>query len=94
MVNKLGDGMNEEFQTLPTAIDIAGTSPADAGIHPLDSVIGTEWHAVFEVLDPFVAPRAELEDLHRTAPNSRARDWLTGIMDTRRMIAAVTGIPF
>ncbi|MEX3960195.1 hypothetical protein [Trinickia sp. EG282A] len=86
--------MTDGFKPLPTAIDIAQDSQEKEGIHPLASVEGTEWHQVFDLLDPFIAARAELEEMWRTAPNRRAQDWLTGIMDYRKMLAAVTGNPF
>jgi len=86
--------MTDGFKSLPTAIDIADASSEQGSQHPLASVEGTDWHQVFDVLDPFIASRDELEELHRSAPNRRAQDWLTGIMDTRKMYSVVTGIPF
>ena len=86
--------MAEGFKPLPTAIDIASQSKDEEGVHPLASVEGTDWHHEFELIDPFIASRAELEDLRKSAPNRRAADWLTGIMDTRKMYAVVTGNPF
>jgi len=86
--------MTDGFKPLPTAIEIANQYVDSNSTHPLASVEGTEWHQVFDVLDPYIAPREELEELHRSAPNRRAQDWLTGIMDTRKMFAFVTGRPF
>lgn len=86
--------MTDGFKSLPTAIDIATESALPESIHPLESVKDTDWYQIFELMDPFIASRDELEELSRTAPNRRAQDWLAGIMDTRKMFAVVTGIPF
>jgi hypothetical protein len=86
--------MTDGFKPFPTAIEIAGQSHDADSTHPLASVEGTDWHHEFELIDPFIATRKELEDLWLTAPNRRAQDWLTGIMDTRRMYSVVTGNPF
>ncbi|PCE30074.1 hypothetical protein [Burkholderia ubonensis] len=86
--------MIDGFKPLPSAIEIADESQSMDGIHPLSSVEGTEWHRVFDLLDPFIASRDELEELRSSAPNRRAQDWLTGIIDTRKMYAIVTGNPF
>jgi hypothetical protein len=86
--------MTDGFKPLPTAIEIAEESKDKEGVHPLASVEGTDWHHEFELIDPFIATRTELEELWQTAPNRRAQDWLTGIMDTRKMYAVVTGSPF
>ena len=86
--------MTEGFKPLPTAIDIASESNDDDGVHPLKSVEGTDWHHEFELIDPFIATRDELEYLRRTAPNRLAAAWIIGIMDTRKMYAVVTGNPF
>ncbi|RDU98737.1 hypothetical protein [Trinickia dinghuensis] len=86
--------MTDGFKPFPTAIDIAAESKEKDGTHPLASVEGTDWHLEFELIDPFIATRKELEELWESAPNRRAQDWLTGIMDTRRMYAVVTGNPF
>ncbi|PMS17093.1 hypothetical protein C0Z18_21815 [Trinickia dabaoshanensis] len=86
--------MTDGFKPFPTAIEIAEQSADADCTHPLASVEGTDWHHEFELIDPFIATRKELEELWLTAPNRRAQDWLTGIMDTRRMYAVVTGNPF
>jgi hypothetical protein len=79
--------MTDQFQPLPSAIEIAATEPTGDNTSPLASVEGTEWHQVFDILDPFIAKRDELAELHETAPSRRAQDWIVGLMDMRSMDA-------
>jgi hypothetical protein len=77
--------MTDQFQPLPSAIEIAATDSTSDATSPLASVEGTDWHQVFDILDPFIAKRDELAELHETAPNRRAQDWIVGLMDIRAM---------
>jgi hypothetical protein len=77
--------MTDQFQPLPSAIEIAATDSTSDATNPLASVEGTDWHQVFDILDPFIAKRDELAELHETAPNRRAQDWIVGLMDIRAM---------
>ena len=79
--------MTDQFQPLPSAIEIAANEPTGDNTSPLASVEGTEWHQVFDILDPFIAKRDELAELHETAPSRRAQDWIVGLMDMRSMDA-------
>ena len=84
------DGQTE---WLPSARDIA--VPSVKASHALSSVAGTDWHRGFvDRVDWFIAARNILEEFRDSAPNGRARDWLQGIIDTRLMMAFVTGIKF
>lgn len=79
--------MTDQFQPLPSAIEIAASDFTSDTTNPLASVEGTEWHQVFDILDPFIAKRDELAELHETAPSRRAQDWIVGLMDIRAMDA-------
>jgi hypothetical protein len=79
--------MTDQFQPLPTAIEIAASDSTTDTTNPLASVEGTEWYQVFDILDPFIAKRDELAELHETAPSRRAQDWIVGLMDIRAMDA-------
>jgi len=85
--------MTESYK-LPSALDIVADSYTGDPNHPLESAANTDWVRIFDTLDPFIADRETLEELKDTAPTSRAKDWLWGIIDTRKMYAAVTGNPF
>jgi hypothetical protein len=65
--------MTDGFKPLPTAIEIAEESKAKEGVHPLASVEGTDWHHEFELIDPFIATRTELEELGRPPPIAAPR---------------------
>lgn len=85
--------LDDKFVPLPSAQDIAAASGKAS--HPLSSVEGTDWHSEFcDLVDPFIAARDVLEEFRESAPNGRTRDWLQGIIDTRQMMAFVTGIKF
>jgi len=86
--------MIDGFKKLPTATDFSKGAEGKEVVHPLKSVASTDWYQIFDQVDPFVASHDELEELWKNAPSRRAQDWLTGVMDTRRMIAVVTGIKF
>lgn len=86
--------MSDHLQPLPTVREIQQSAQSHDYTHPLSSVEKTEWYFIFDTLDPFAAPRSDLEKLSQTSPNLRARDWLRGVIDVREMIAAVTGAPF
>jgi hypothetical protein len=52
------------------------------------------WLQDFEDLDPFVAVRADVEDLIQRAPTAFASGMLCGIFMFRQQLAAVTGREF
>ncbi len=86
--------MSDRQKPFSTMLKIEWETQVHDFTHPLESVKETDWYLIFEVLDPLVAPRKELEELSRGAPNLLVRAWLRGIMDAREKIALVTGIPF
>ncbi|HWS26698.1 MAG TPA: hypothetical protein VN259_09040 [Xanthomonadales bacterium] len=53
-----------------------------------------QWYQEFEDIDPFVADRADVEDLVRRAPTEFASGMLCGILMFRQQLAAMTGREF
>jgi hypothetical protein len=83
----------EEFH-LPTSLDIVNQAKSGELGHPLKSAEQTDWYVQLDHIDVFIADRETLEALAKTAPSTRCHDWLQGIIDTRSMFAAVTGVQF
>ncbi|CAN7783455.1 hypothetical protein LJR296_008190 [Cupriavidus necator] len=83
----------EEF-SLPTSLDIVQQATCGEHGHPLSTAMQTDWAIQLDLIDVFAAPRDTLIELQQSAPSKRCHDWLQGIIDTRSMVAAVTGVPF
>ncbi|BDB30456.1 MULTISPECIES: hypothetical protein [Cupriavidus] len=83
----------EEF-SLPTSLDIVQHAACGEHGHPLSTAMQTDWATQLDLIDVFAASRDTLTELQQSAPSRRCHDWLQGIIDTRCMVAAVTGVPF
>lgn len=79
---------------LASALDIVENSLFGMPDHPMTAVKDTEWAQSLEDVDIFIAEREVLFQYLESAPTSQVKSWLVGIINTRQMLAAVTGIPF
>ncbi|MCC6143752.1 MAG: hypothetical protein IT368_08085 [Candidatus Hydrogenedentes bacterium] len=61
--------------------------------HPLMSV-PTDFRDLVDVIDPLICTREDLLRLQAEAPTREAAAWLAGIIDTRQMMAIVSGREF
>ncbi|GIL13681.1 MAG: hypothetical protein BroJett038_24010 [Chloroflexota bacterium] len=61
--------------------------------HPIQNM-PAEFVDELDRIDPLTCSRKSLERLYHLAPTSEAKAFIVGILDTRRMMALVTGVSF